>query len=83
MGTSETIYVKLDISYGAATEIDNAGCDGMFVEGIEICTKEIAALKRRLQSIVDEFRLHIDENGDTAEWLDALLTTEDTEDDRT
>ena len=32
-----------------------------------------AALKRKLQNVVDEFRLHIDENSDTAEWLDALL----------
>lgn len=47
MKLSDEIYVRLTV-YGEPTELDSAGCDGMYIEGVEICTKEIATLKREL-----------------------------------
>ena len=46
MGKTDTIYVKLVVSYGKPTELDNVGCDGLYIQSTEICTKEIVALKR-------------------------------------
>ena len=36
---------------------------------------EIRTLKKQCKNIVDEFRLHIDKDSDTAEWLDACEGT--------
>ena len=45
MPEGDTIYVKLVVSYGKPTELDDVGCDGLYIQSTEICTKEIAALK--------------------------------------
>ena len=41
-----TIYVRLVVSYGEPTEFDDVGCDGMFIESTETCTKDVANLLR-------------------------------------
>jgi len=46
MPESDTIYVKVVVSYGKPTEFDDVGCDGLYIQSTEICTKEITALKR-------------------------------------
>ena len=39
-----TIYVKI-IASGKPTDFDPVGCDGMFIESKEICTKEVVQLE--------------------------------------
>ena len=40
------LYVRLVVSYGEPTEFDDVGCDGMFIESTEMCTKDVANLLR-------------------------------------
>ena len=40
------LYVRVVVSYGEPTELDDVGCDGMFIESTETCTKDVANLLR-------------------------------------
>ena len=46
MSETSTVYVKVVVSYGEPTKLDDVGCDGIFIDSAEICTKEVAALLR-------------------------------------
>ena len=35
MNKKGVIYFKMILSYGEPTELDNTGCDGMYVESVE------------------------------------------------
>ena len=45
MSETSTTYVKVVVSYGKPTEMDDVGLQGMYIESVEICTKEIAQTK--------------------------------------
>ena len=77
MTKTDAIYVKVNISYGEPTEFDNIGCDGMFIESTEICTKEFKQIKadnETLRKIKRLARLYL-EHGEPelADELDTLL----------
>ena len=70
------IYVKVKVS-GRPTEMDSVGCDGLFIEGTEMCTKEITALKRENEALREYIPEHILKEW---EYYRALLAdTQDTE----
>jgi len=76
MSETDTIYVKLNVSYGKPTELDDVGCDGLYIESAEICTKEIAQLER-----LKEYATHKPGCYENSKLcicgLDALLTAEE------
>ena len=67
MANLQDIYVKIGVS-GKPTEMDKVGCDGLFIESTEICTKEIAQLKaenealRELPKVLDRL----------ADWIEKI-----------
>ena len=56
MANLSDIYVKIGVS-GKPTEMDNVGCQGLFIESTEICTKEIAQLKATNEAL-REYAVH-------------------------
>ena len=73
MSKGGVIYVKIATSYGKPTELDSVGCQGLYIQSAEICTKEIATLK--------EYATHKPGCYENSELcicgLDALLTEEE------
>jgi len=51
MPKTNTIYVKVVMSYGKPTEFDDVGCDGLYIESTEICTEEIKQLKTEKEKL--------------------------------
>ena len=47
----DVIYVKVAVSYGKPTEMDNEGCDGLFIESTKVCTKEVTQLKAEVEDL--------------------------------
>ena len=50
MANLPDMYVKIVVS-GKPTEMDDIGCQGLFIESVEMCTKEITQLKTEVEDL--------------------------------